>query len=137
MGDCADDADRWAELQGLRQEFRELLRVSSQSYKEYTQEDFPNKPLYLIHQNNLMNAGYSMEQRMKICVTRYFINESAKVGDEIICPCCNLKFKKKTYQQKFCGVKRKGFSNCKDFFFNFTNPKRYDRAKFFLEGKKV
>ena len=37
MGDCADDADRWAELQGLRQEFRELLRSSSQAYKEYTQ----------------------------------------------------------------------------------------------------
>lgn len=122
MGDCADDADRWAELQGLRQEFRELLRSSSQAYKEYTQEDFPSKPLYLIHQNNLMNVGYSMEQRMKICVIRYFINESAKVGDEIICPCCNLKFKKK------------GHSNCKDFFFNFTNPKRYERVKFFARG---
>lgn len=134
MGDCADDADRWAELQDLRAEFRDLLVRSSKTNVEYTQKDFPKVPLYVIHQNNLMNSGLSLQQRMEICLARYYINVDAKVGELIKCPCCNLEFKKKTYQQKFCGVKKRGRSNCKDFFFNFTDLKRNNRAKFFIVG---
>lgn len=43
-------------------------------------------------------------------------NEKAQVGEECRCPMCGKKFAKKSYQQKFCGIK------CKN---NYHNKRQY------------
>ena len=46
----------------------------------------------------------------------------AKVGDEIVCPSCNSKHIKSSYQTVFC--KTKGGTVCKDNFWNNVDPKK-------------
>jgi hypothetical protein len=63
----------------------------------------------------------------------YTTNDNAAVGDVISCPVCKQVFIKKSYQQKFCG--NKGHNNCKDKFWNFTDPKRREYAKKFFGSR--
>ena len=60
---------------------------------------------------------------------RYRIAGLAKVGSDIQCACCGKKFKKKSYQSKFC--RNKGQNNCKDKYWNTVDEKRRFRATFF------
>ena len=48
--------------------------------------------------------------------------KDAKVGDECICPSCEKKFIKETYQQAFC--KSKGGTVCKDKYWNTVTPNK-------------
>lgn len=54
---------------------------------------------------------------------------AAKVGTECHCPGCGKKFKKKSYQQKFCSNKGRG--NCKDTYWNRADDSRMQRAAYF------
>ena len=58
---------------------------------------------------------------MEISMKRYDINKQAKVGEELICPICGHRFKKKSYQQAFCST------FCKD---KYWNQKRKDNGYF-------
>lgn len=49
---------------------------------------------------------------------QYYINKSAKVGDEIRCPVCGHTFSKRQYSQAFCCGK------CKDTYWNENNGSR-------------
>jgi hypothetical protein len=51
---------------------------------------------------------------------QYRQNKKAKVGDECICPSCNTKFIKLSYQQAFC--KTKPGTKCKDKYWNSVTP---------------
>lgn len=53
---------------------------------------------------------------------KYSISKSAKVGTECICPSCNSKFIKSSYQQAFC--KTKGKTVCKDAYWNTVDPNK-------------
>ena len=57
----------------------------------------------------------------------YNINSKEKVGSEITCPVCKVKFKKKSYQQKFCNLPKRG-SKCRDTYHNAANPERTGRV---------
>lgn len=50
----------------------------------------------------------------------------AKVGDTIKCATCASKFKKKSYQSKFCS--NKGHRNCRDRYWNQVDPSRLRRV---------
>lgn len=49
----------------------------------------------------------------------YRKNKEAQVGEEIVCPVCNTRFKKRQYSQAFCCL------HCKDKFHNRHNPDRH------------
>ncbi|MBN1117782.1 MAG: hypothetical protein JXA77_11290 [Bacteroidales bacterium] len=51
---------------------------------------------------------------------RYKLNKKAKVGEELICPSCGMKFVKTNYQQAFC--KTKYGTVCKDKYWNTVTP---------------
>lgn len=57
---------------------------------------------------------------------RYEEAGKAKVGDTIQCATCASKFKKKSYQSKFCS--NKGHRNCKDRYWNQVDPSRLRRV---------
>ena len=60
--------------------------------------------------------------------TRYRLNKSAKVGDQIICPSCGTHFTKAQHQQAFC--KTKGGTICKDKYWNTVTPdKKNNRTR--------
>jgi hypothetical protein len=49
----------------------------------------------------------------------------AKVGEFVICPCCGNGYLKIFYNQVFCSnAKTKRFNNCKDKYWNRTDPKK-------------
>lgn len=60
-----------------------------------------------------------MDTKMK---ERYQTAEKARVGQDINCPACNNKIKKRSYQHKFCGTK------CKDRYWN-SQSDRLERGK--------
>jgi hypothetical protein len=53
---------------------------------------------------------------------RYQLNKTIKVGVECVCPSCNTKFIKSSYQQVFC--KSKSGTICKDKYWNTVDPKK-------------
>jgi predicted choloylglycine hydrolase len=53
---------------------------------------------------------------------RYQLNKTIKVGVECVCPSCNTKFIKSSYQQVFC--KSKNGTICKDKYWNTVDPKK-------------
>ena len=55
------------------------------------------------------------KKKNKLIAAKKLCNE-AKIGDEIVCPSCGTKHKKKSYQSVFCKTKRK--TKCKDYFWN-------------------
>jgi len=57
---------------------------------------------------------------------RYENNKKINIGDNINCASCNKSVKKKSYQSQFCS--NKGRSNCKDYFWNRIDRKRFERA---------
>ena len=57
---------------------------------------------------------------------RYEANKMVKVGDKICCASCSKKVVKKSYQSQFCS--NKGKDNCKDYFWNRVDRKRFERA---------
>ena len=56
----------------------------------------------------------------------YIIAGKAIIGETITCPVCEKRFKKKSYQKRFCSNKGRG--NCKDRYHNSTNESRRRRA---------
>ncbi len=58
-------------------------------------------------------------KRIKVLYTKA---KEAKVGEECICPSCNTKFIKESYQQAFC--KSKGKTICKDKYWNIVTPNK-------------
>lgn len=52
----------------------------------------------------------------------YKINKGMKVGQICVCPACNTKFTKESYQQVFC--KTKGGTVCKDKYWNMVTPSK-------------
>ncbi|MDE6493085.1 MAG: hypothetical protein K2L50_00685 [Bacteroidales bacterium] len=52
----------------------------------------------------------------------YRTNKEAKVGEEIECPVCHTRFKKRQYSQAFCCL------HCKDTFHNRRQPDRHRYA---------
>jgi len=58
----------------------------------------------------------------------YNLNKIAKNGDTCICPACDQKFIKTSYQQVFC--KTKGGTICKDKYWNTVTPtKRNNKTR--------
>ncbi|QIW91174.1 hypothetical protein COHAPHLL_00338 [Vibrio phage V09] len=116
---------------------RELLQAMSQQsvrYLDITFENYPDVARHKVYQNHLMqDVGMSDADRKKLAKTRYMIADEMSVGDEFECPGCGEKVIKKSYQHRFCGVKKKGQSNCKDFINNWFNPSRLERTLEWLE----
>lgn len=54
--------------------------------------------------------------------SKYEINKSKAIGEEISCAVCNKVFKKKTKQQAFCGGR--GDTKCKDKYWNTVTPNK-------------
>ena len=51
--------------------------------------------------------------------------KTAKVGESIVCPGCNGRHVKNTYQKVFCSnAKTKKTNNCKDKFWNLVDPQK-------------
>jgi len=67
-----------------------------------------------------------MDQHFKM-TDFYALAVKAKTGDSINCPGCGRRFKKESYQQKFCS--NEGRSNCKDYYHNATDFDRFERMK--------
>ncbi|UNA01753.1 hypothetical protein PVA8_63 [Vibrio phage PVA8] len=116
---------------------RELLQAMSQQsvrYLDITFENYPDVARHKVYQNHLMqDVGMSDTDRKKLAKTRYMIADEMSVGDEFECPGCGEKVIKKSYQHRFCGVKKQGQSNCKDFINNWFNPSRLERTLEWLE----
>ncbi len=117
---------------------RELLQAMSQQsvrYLDITFENYPDVARHKVYQNHLMqDVGMSDAARKKLAKTRYMIADEMNIGDEFECPGCGEKVIKKSYQHRFCGVKKQGQSNCKDFINNWFNPKRLERTLKWLES---
>ena len=63
----------------------------------------------------------------RISIMKYHYNKAkdAKVGDNIVCPGCNGRHIKTTYQKVFCSnIKTKPTGNCKDKFWNIVDPEK-------------
>lgn len=56
-------------------------------------------------------------------VEKYHTNRGLTVGSAMNCPTCGRAIVKKTYHHVFCKKKRPGRSNCKDQYWNITNPR--------------
>ncbi|AGN30295.2 hypothetical protein VPFG_00296 [Vibrio phage nt-1] len=116
---------------------RELLIALTQSSKRYldiTFENYPEAPRYKVYQNHLMqDVGMSDKARKQLAKIRYLIAEEMSVGDEFECPGCGEPVIKKSYQQRYCGVKKRGSSTCKDFINNWFSVKRAERTKQWIE----
>lgn len=130
MGDMADYYDDAAECRIARIQFLEIWN-DFRSQRVEVQET-----PHLIYQNHLMDKGLSYDQRADIAAELYHINAEKKVHEECICPSCGAEFIKSHYQQKFCKSKVRGKSSCKDFFHNFSNPKRRQRL-FWVMGEDM
>lgn len=59
---------------------------------------------------------------MKKLKSKYELNKSKGIGEEISCTVCNKTFKKKTKQQAFCGSR--GDTKCKDKYWNTVDPSK-------------
>lgn len=59
-----------------------------------------------------------LNQQLKELNQRYAEAKKAKVGEDICCPSCKIKFAKKYYQQAFCN------QTCKDFYWNNVTPNK-------------
>ena len=59
---------------------------------------------------------------MKSLKSKYELNKSKKIGEEIKCTICGKALKKKTKQQAFCGGR--GDTKCKDKYWNTVDPKK-------------
>lgn len=53
---------------------------------------------------------------------RYVAAKAAKVGTQILCPCCGKRLTKRSYQHKFCNTR------CKDQYWNTVDDTRRERA---------
>jgi hypothetical protein len=68
-----------------------------------------------------------MQQREIALNVRYDNARRAKVGSTIICPVCEQKHTKTTYNKIFCSngrTKGKGQSNCKDSYWNAVDERK-------------
>jgi hypothetical protein len=79
------------------------------------------------------------EQVIYDMMVRYRKAKDAKTGEMIECACCSKLIKKTTWQMAFCsnGKNRRnellGNNNCKDRFWNLTNPTRNSSSRKWLE----
>ena len=67
------------------------------------------------------------EYRITDLIANYQDNKNIKVNNNIFCPVCGKKFRKKTKAHSFCS--NKGRNNCKDRYWNSTDETRRERAK--------
>lgn len=74
---------------------------------------------------DLSDEGYTEAERLR---DRYnHCRNSAPIGEEMHCPVCFKVIVKKTRGHVFC--RSKGPGNCKDRFWNITDPARKANAK--------
>ncbi|AJT60846.1 hypothetical protein [Vibrio phage XZ1] len=119
----------------IKRELLQKMTQPSERYLKITFDNYPDVARHKVYQNHLMvDVGMSDAQRKKLAKTRYMIADEMSIGDEFECPGCGEKVIKKTYQHRFCGVKKRGQSNCKDFINNWFNPKRLERTLKWLES---
>jgi hypothetical protein len=79
----------------------------------------PKKPsLKLVKPSSYMHVEQKKEHGEEGIQQRFQQAENAKIGDEIACPWCMVKFTKRTKQHRFCCPKHR------DFFHNEMNPER-------------
>jgi len=86
-------------------------------------QDWYSKSFRSLRPKRKKSRGGSLGVTLEQATQKYIDAEKAKVGEEIHCSCCNHKFIKKTYQQKFHKIK------CKDRYWNSVDPVRRERAK--------
>lgn len=68
------------------------------------------------------------KKRIEVMKILYRKSKSAKVGEEVVCPSCYVKFIKDNYQQAFC--KTKSGTTCKDYYWNnVTETKRNNTTR--------
>lgn len=70
-------------------------------------------------------------KRIGIMKYHYNLAKTAKTGSEIICPACNHRHTKTSYQKVFCS--NKGNRNCKDKFWNTVDPEKRCRKTPYFE----
>jgi predicted nucleic acid-binding Zn ribbon protein len=81
------------------------------------------------HEDELMQTEGERIEMMQIL---HQVAKDAPKGTLVECPSCGGEFKKRHPAQAFCS--NKGQGNCKDLFWNFTDPKRRDRAQMILDN---
>jgi len=123
MGDMAEYYDDRED--GSKEELQRLFGMGAAWQHKYVYQETP----HLIYQNKLMDQGLTLEQRSDMAYEQYIKNGNMKVKQTCVCPSCGVEFIKGSYQQRFCKVKLKMQSSCKDFFHNFVNVKRREKAK--------
>lgn len=79
-------------------------------------------------------ATEQIAEKVSEMLPLYDAARKAKKGETCICPSCEKRFVKKSYQQAFCS--NKGQGNCKDYFWNRADEKRAARAQFVKEISK-
>jgi len=73
------------------------------------------------------NVGYGVHPVWEAqAKARYASNKETEVGKKICCASCGKKITKRSYQSQFCSNKGRG--NCKDYFWNRVDRKRFERA---------
>ena len=106
MGNWAGDADEAADIRDDKRELTALLTTQSQ------------------------------EAKIQQSKAQYQLNKEAAVGSTIVCPSCGKKFFKALYNKLFCSNQTSSSqSNCKDLYWNSTEPKRRRRGNDFLKAK--
>ena len=107
MGDLAYDADESAAIRNDKIELTILLRT-----------------------NNI-------EASIKHAQMQYQSNKDALVGSTIVCPSCGKRFIKSQYNKLFCSNQTSSSqsNNCKDLYWNSTEPKRRQRGNDLLKAK--
>lgn len=124
MGEYAEEADNalmsFVEKRNLLRELKRTTNVTEKQLKaHYSHTNYPKEPFHVLHQNYLMDLGFSDFDRKDLATTRYNQAKESPVGSLITCGGCGNQFKKKSYQHKFCGRKVGRRSNCKDFLHNW------------------
>ena len=134
MGDMSeyyDDRDF-----GAKEDLQRLFGLGDRNRNR--QEASLRYTTHLIYQNELMEKGFSYDERVLMSANQFNINSELKVGNKMNCPSCNVEFVKSHYQQKFCKSKVKGKSSCKDFFHNFAgSTARQERTKQFIDQESI